>query len=124
MKKNKKKYISEKFIFIYFTFNMSRQRIYATLLILGSGVLLFRTIHMLSTNAYDYLELWVFILLIAEMLVDLSCRDYVCFRRNWCDHHLANTKKTFFGVIHTLTPCFSKVRWEKKQKVKPFKRLI
>ena len=52
---------------------MSRQRLYASLLIIGSGILLFRTIHMVSTNAYDYLMLWVFILLIAEMLVDLGC---------------------------------------------------
>ena len=34
---------------------MSKQRIYASLLILGSGILLFRTIHMLANNAFDYL---------------------------------------------------------------------
>lgn len=52
---------------------MSKQRIYATLLILGSGILLSLTIHMLSNDAYDYLVLWVFILLIAELLVDAAC---------------------------------------------------
>jgi len=52
---------------------MSKQRIYATLLVLGSGILLFRTIHMLANDAYDYLVLWVFILLIAELLIDATC---------------------------------------------------
>jgi hypothetical protein len=52
---------------------MSKQRIYASLLILGSGILLFRTIHMLSNKTYEYLVLWVFSLLIAEMVVDLAC---------------------------------------------------
>jgi hypothetical protein len=54
-------------------FNLSKQRVYAALLILGSGILLFRTIQMLSNNAFDYLVLWVFILLIAELLIDAGC---------------------------------------------------
>jgi hypothetical protein len=51
----------------------SKQRYYASLLILGSAILLFRTIHMTSSGAYDYLLLWVFILLIAELFIDAGC---------------------------------------------------
>jgi hypothetical protein len=51
----------------------SRQRIYAFLLALGAAFLLYRTIMMLSQGALDRLVLWVSILLIAELLLDLSC---------------------------------------------------
>jgi hypothetical protein len=55
------------------SFNVPKQRLYASLLILGAGTLLSRTIVMLSQGALDVLVLWVSALLIAEMLLDASC---------------------------------------------------
>jgi len=52
---------------------VSRQRIYATLLALGACILLYRTTTMISQGALNILALWVSILLIIEMLIDLSC---------------------------------------------------
>lgn len=52
--------------------NLSKQRLYASLLILGACILLFRTIMMLSEGALDVLVLWVSILLIAEFFIDLG----------------------------------------------------
>lgn len=52
---------------------MSRQRIFASLLALGAGILLFRTLRMmLVEGAFELLVPWVFALLIAEFLLDLS----------------------------------------------------
>jgi len=51
----------------------SRQRFYASLLALGASILLYRTITMISQGTLDILALWVSILLIVEMLIDLSC---------------------------------------------------
>ena len=53
--------------------DLSKNRLYPSLLILGSSILLFRTIHMISAGAYKILILWVFILLIAEFLIDVGC---------------------------------------------------
>jgi hypothetical protein len=50
-----------------------KQRIYASLLILGASILLARTITMLFQGAFDIMVLWVFLLLITEMLIDASC---------------------------------------------------
>lgn len=53
---------------------VSKQRIYAFLLILGASILLFRTVRMMFIeNAFEILVLWVSLLLIAEFLVDISC---------------------------------------------------
>jgi hypothetical protein len=52
---------------------ISKYRIYASLLILGSSILLFRTIYMISEGAFHILMLWVFVLLLAELLIDLGC---------------------------------------------------
>lgn len=52
---------------------VSRQRIYASLLALGASILLYRTITMISQGALDILVVWVSILLITELLLDLSC---------------------------------------------------
>lgn len=49
------------------------QRLYATLLILGAGILLFRTVSMLSQGAVHVLVAWVFALLILEMIIDAAC---------------------------------------------------
>jgi len=55
------------------TLNKSKQRLYASLLMLGAGILLFRTIMMLYQGALEILVLWVSALLIFELLIDLSC---------------------------------------------------
>ena len=52
---------------------VSLQRIYASLLALGAGFLLYRTITMISQDALNIFVLWVSILLIAELLLDLGC---------------------------------------------------
>ncbi len=52
--------------------HLSRQRLYASLLILGACILLFRSVMMLSDGALDVLVLWVSVLLIAEFLIDLG----------------------------------------------------
>jgi hypothetical protein len=39
----------------------------------GAGILLFRTIRMLSQGALEVLVLWVSILLILELLIDVGC---------------------------------------------------
>jgi hypothetical protein len=53
---------------------MSNQRIYASLLTLGAGILLFRTLRMmLVEDAFELLVSWVIVLLVAEFLIDLSC---------------------------------------------------
>jgi len=52
---------------------MSKQRIYAYLLALGAGILLFRTIMMLAQGRLNLLIWWVSALLILEFLVDLGC---------------------------------------------------
>ena len=51
----------------------SRQRLYAALLALGACILLYRTITMISQGALYTLALWVSIMLVLEMLIDLSC---------------------------------------------------
>jgi len=54
-------------------YGVSRQRIYASLLAMGAGFLLYRTITLISQGALDIFVIWVSILLIAELLLDLSC---------------------------------------------------
>ena len=53
--------------------SFSRQRFYATLLALGACILLYRTITMVVQGSLSVLALWVSVLLVAELLVDLSC---------------------------------------------------
>jgi len=53
---------------------ISKQRLYALLLILGSSILIYRTLSMmLLENAFEILVWWVVFLLIAEFLIDLAC---------------------------------------------------
>ncbi len=55
-------------------FRFSKQRLYASLLALGAGILLFRTIRMVMIeNTFNILVFWVFILLVAEFFIDLGC---------------------------------------------------
>lgn len=56
-----------------FQISSLKQRIYASLLFLGAGILLYRTITMLSQGAMEILVLWVSALLIAELLIDALC---------------------------------------------------
>lgn len=50
-----------------------QQRLYAVLMIFGAGILLTRTIIMVSQNAPNILASWVFTLLIIELLIDTAC---------------------------------------------------
>ena len=53
---------------------ISRQRIYAFLLILGAGLLLFRTLRLFFfEQGLEFLVLWVIILTILESIIDFSC---------------------------------------------------
>jgi hypothetical protein len=53
--------------------NMSKQRIYASLLALGASFLLYRTIMMISQGSLVTLVWWVSALLLAELIIDASC---------------------------------------------------
>jgi hypothetical protein len=55
------------------SFKMSRQRIYASLLILGACFLLFRTVMMVFQGTLAFLVWWVSALLLAEMILDAAC---------------------------------------------------
>lgn len=50
-----------------------KQRLYASLIILGAGFLTYRTITLIFEGAFAIFALWVFLLLVAELLVDLGC---------------------------------------------------
>ncbi|MGD9380541.1 MAG: hypothetical protein PVI51_08240 [candidate division WOR-3 bacterium] len=52
---------------------ISKQRLYASLLILGACVVLFRTITMICDGSLAVLVLWVSALLITEFSVDIAC---------------------------------------------------
>ena len=53
---------------------ISKQRIYAFLLILGAGILVFRTLRLLFVEqGLEILVLWVTILTIFEFIIDISC---------------------------------------------------
>ena len=52
---------------------LSKQRIYAFLLMLGACVLIFRTVMMFSQGALGYLVWWVGVALIIEFLIDVAC---------------------------------------------------
>ena len=51
-------------------FDLSKQRLYASLLILGACILLFRTIMLVAGGSLSVLVLWVSFLLVLEMLID------------------------------------------------------
>ena len=53
---------------------MSRQRLYAFLVTLGAGILLYRTLSMMFLeDAFKLLVPWVIFLLITEFMLDLAC---------------------------------------------------
>ncbi len=52
---------------------MTKQRIYALLLILGSSLLLYRTITLLAAGVLTWATWWVSVLLFIELLSDLGC---------------------------------------------------
>jgi len=52
------------------TLNLPKQRLYASFLILGAGILLFRTMIMLAQGSLGVLVVWVSILLFTELLLD------------------------------------------------------
>lgn len=49
------------------------QRLYASLIILGAGVLLYRAVTMINQGSLRVLVTWVAALLFLELLIDLSC---------------------------------------------------
>ena len=51
----------------------SKQRLYASLLLLGACILLFRTTTMIVQGYLGIFVFWVSVLLIAELLIDLGC---------------------------------------------------
>lgn len=56
---------------------MKRQKLYAFLLFLGAGILLFRTIRLLTVeNGWNVLANWVIILTFIEMVIDALCIIY------------------------------------------------
>lgn len=53
---------------------LSKQRVYALLLMLGASILLFKTLRMMTVEqAFDILVPWVIAMLISESLIDLGC---------------------------------------------------
>ncbi|NND16372.1 MAG: hypothetical protein HKN89_08615 [Eudoraea sp.] len=51
-----------------------KQRINAGLLMLGAGILIFRTLRMVTVEqAFDILIDWVYVLLIMEFMIDAAC---------------------------------------------------
>lgn len=60
---------------------MKKQKLYAILLILGAGILLFRTIRLLSVeNGWTILANWVIVFTFIEMAIDLAC---IMFAFHW-----------------------------------------
>lgn len=56
---------------------MKRQKLYASLMVLGASILLFRTIRlMFFENGLETLSTWVNALTIIEMIIDVSCIIY------------------------------------------------
>lgn len=51
----------------------NKHRIYALILMLGASILIYRTVTMIVQGALGVLVLWVGALLIAELIIDLSC---------------------------------------------------
>ena len=86
-------------------YRVSRQRIYASLLALGAGFLLYRTITMISQGALNIFVLWVSILLIAELMLDLSCllssmRWWIS--KDWAKARIALRLGAAVTILHAL----------------------
>jgi hypothetical protein len=65
--------------------SLVRKQIYPALMILGAGILLFRTIRlMFFENGLETLVIWVNVLTVVEMLVDLAC---IVYSVKWLINH-------------------------------------
>lgn len=53
--------------------NVSRQRLWAALLILGAGVIIFRCVHLLATGGVMVLSWWVIAMTFVELSIDIAC---------------------------------------------------
>jgi hypothetical protein len=53
--------------------NNFRQRLWATLLMLGAGVLIFRCVHLLANGGMMILTWWVIVMTFTELLIDIAC---------------------------------------------------
>jgi hypothetical protein len=85
---------------------IKRKKIYPLLLILGAGVLLFRTIRLLTVeNGWELLALWVIAFTFVEMIIDLLC---IIFSFHWLLTDGVNSKKLSlrFGAAAALFHAF------------------
>ena len=77
----------------------NRNRLYASLLILGAGILLYRTISMVFHGALTILVLWVSALLLLELVIDLLC---IVFSMWWWWNQGAGRWPLRFGAMATV----------------------
>lgn len=85
---------------------MNKQKRYASLLILGAGILLFRTIRLLTLeNGWDILASWVIILTFIEMAIDLLC---LIFALQWRvqNSKSARSRALLLGMIAAIFHAF------------------
>ena len=69
---------------------MNKQKLYASLMILGAGILLFRTIRLLTVeNGWNILSDWVIILTFIEMAIDILC---IIFSADWLFRNFYSSK--------------------------------
>jgi len=69
---------------------MKKQKLYASLLILGASILLFRTIRLLTfENGWNILVNWVIVLTFIEMAIDTLC---IIFSFYWLFKNLRSSK--------------------------------
>lgn len=70
---------------------MKRDKIYSSLLIFGAGILLFRTIRLLTVeNGWEHLAIWVIVFTFIEMFIDLLC---IIFSFQWFFNNYEGLKR-------------------------------
>ena len=85
---------------------MNKQKIYASLLILGASILLFRTIRLLTIeNGWNLLANWVIVLTFIEMAIDTLC---IAFSIDWLYRNSKSSRSISlrFGVVATIFHAF------------------
>ncbi|TNE53120.1 MAG: hypothetical protein EP344_15070 [Bacteroidetes bacterium] len=74
---------------------MNKQKTYASLIILGAGILLFRTIRLLTIeNGWEILSDWVIVLTFIEMAIDILC---ITISTQWLLANSARSKSLALG---------------------------
>lgn len=83
---------------------MNKHKLYASLLILGAGILLFRTIRLLTIeNGWNTLAGWVIVLTFIEMTIDILCIIYSShwlFRNSNSSKSIALRLGAFAAIFH------------------------